>query len=100
MTETILDVAQLILTLGVGAVVFLRVGPSRRMRRRAEIATMAVNYARQMAAPTTTNHDKLRTALESAQRLDAADNGKRDYSDAELRIAIEAELGRQKAAGP
>lgn len=100
MTEIILDVAQLVLTAAVGVVAFMRIGPSRRMRRRAEIATMAVNYARQMATATTTNGDKLRAALESAQRLDAADNGKRDYSDAELRIAIEAELGRQKAAGP
>ena len=29
-------------------------------------------------------------------RLDAGDNGKRDYSDAQLRIAVEAELNRSQ----
>lgn len=56
-----------------------------------EVAVRAVAYAEQMGG---TNEEKLRHAIGAAQRLDAGDNGKRDWSDAQIRIAIEAELMR------
>lgn len=87
------DIAQTVLLVGVLVVSFLRLGPGRRARRREEIASMAVDYAEQMGGD---GRQKLTHALGAAQRIDAADNGRRDYSDAELRIAIEACLGRSK----
>lgn len=57
----------------------------------ASYAKQAVAYAEQMGG---TNEEKLRHAIGAAQRLDAGDNGKRDWSDAQIRIAIEAELSR------
>lgn len=59
----------------------------------AEIAVRSVAYGEQMGSSPA---EKLRHAVASAQRLDAGDNGKRDFSDAQLRIAIEAELARSK----
>jgi len=58
-----------------------------------EIAVRAVAYAEQLggSAP-----EKLAHAIHAAQRLDAGDNGKRDFSDAQLRITIEAELSLKK----
>jgi len=41
---------------------------------------------------------KKRAALTFAQKLDAGDNGQRDFSDAELSIAIEAAVNRAAAA--
>jgi hypothetical protein len=40
---------------------------------------------------------ELRHAIGAAQRLDAGDNGKRDWSDSQIRIAIEAALARRKS---
>jgi len=57
----------------------------------AEVAVRAVAYGEQMGK---TPAEKLRHAVGAAQRLDAGDNGKRDWSDAQIRIAIEAELRR------
>lgn len=91
-SERILDVTQLVLTLAAIGAAFLKLGPGRRARRREEIARMAVDYAEQMGG---TPQAKLTHALAAFQKLDAADNGKRDYSDAEARIAIEAAVGRQ-----
>ena len=59
----------------------------------AEVAVRSVAYGEQMGK---TAEEKLRHAVGAAQRLDAGDNGKRDGSDAQLRIAIEAELNRGK----
>ena len=56
------------------------------------IAAQAVAYAEQLGG---TGPAKLAAALEAAQRLDAGDNGRRDFSDAQLRIAIEASLRAQ-----
>ena len=53
------------------------------------IAGKAAHYAEAIGG---TGAEKLATALQAAQRLDADDNGKRDYTDAQLRIAIEAVL--------
>lgn len=59
----------------------------------AEIATRAVAYGEQMGK---TPAEKLRHAIGAGQRLDAGDNGKRDWTDPQLRVAIEAELNRSK----
>jgi hypothetical protein len=91
--ELTLDISQLVLTAAVLVVALLRLGPSRRSRRRLEIAAMAVDYAEQMGG---TNPEKLTHAIGAFQRIDLADNGKRDYSDAEARIAVEAILGAKK----
>lgn len=56
-----------------------------------EIAVRAVAYGEQMGK---SPDEKLRHAIGAAQRLDAGDNGKRDWTDAQLRIAVEAELNR------
>lgn len=55
-------------------------------------AKQAVDYAEQMGG---TSSEKLRHAIGAGQRLDAGDNGKRDWSDAQIRIAIEAELANR-----
>ena len=58
----------------------------------AGIAAQACAYAEQTGG---TNTEKLRHALEAARRLDADDNAQRDFTDAQLRIAIEAHLSKQ-----
>lgn len=89
--EIILDGVQILL--GVAALVLLvrKHGPTKRAMRLNEIAMMAVDYAEQMGG---TAPQKLAHALGAAQRLDLKD-GKRDYSDAELRIVIEATVARR-----
>lgn len=57
----------------------------------ASYAKQAVAYAEQMGG---TGEEKLRHAIGAVQRNDAGDNGKRDWSDSQIRIAIEAELRR------
>lgn len=59
----------------------------------ARYADEAVAYAEQMGGDAKA---KLRTALEACKLRDAGDNGKRDWTDAEHRIAIEAAVGRLK----
>jgi len=59
-----------------------------------QVAVQAVAYGEQMGK---TPEEKLRHAVGAAQRLDAGDNGKRDWSDAQIRIAIEAEIQRAKS---
>ncbi len=90
--EMFLDVLQAVLTAAVLVVTMLKLGPAKHARRRDEIARMAVDYAEQMGGD---SKAKLAHALSAFQRIDAADNGRRDYSDAEARIAIEATLGRR-----
>lgn len=58
----------------------------------ASYAKQAVAYADQMGG---TGEEKLRHAIGAAQRLDAGDNGKRDWSDSQIRIAIEAALAHR-----
>lgn len=59
-----------------------------------QYAAQAVSAAEQLGG---TPGEKLRKALDAARALDAGDNGRRDWSDAQLRIAIEAEVGRRKS---
>lgn len=59
----------------------------------AEVAVRSVAYGEQMGK---TPAEKLKHAVGAAQRLDAGDNGKRDWTDAQLRIALEAEINRSK----
>ena len=56
-----------------------------------EYALQAVAYAEQVGG---SGAEKLRHAIEAAQKLDAGDNGRRDWSDAQIRIAIEAALSK------
>jgi len=74
----------------VSLVVSLR---KRRGLSLSEIAVRSVAYAEQMGGGA---YGKLRQAVEAGQRLDAGDNGRRDFTDAQLRVAIEAELARGK----
>ena len=53
------------------------------------IAQRSVDYAEQMGGDSET---KLKTAIAAAKRLDNDDNDLRDFTDAQLRIAIEAVL--------
>lgn len=57
-----------------------------------EVSLRGIAYAEQVGG---TSEEKLRHAIHAAQRLDAGDNGKRDYTDAQIRIAIEAELANR-----
>lgn len=89
--ETILDVVQIVLSAAALVAILLKHGPTKRAMRLNEVAMMAVDYAEQMGG---SSEEKLRHAVGAAQRLDMKD-GKRDYSDAELRIAIEATVARR-----
>lgn len=64
----------------------------RRVQYRDEMASLACAYAEQMGGA---RDAKLTHALGAFARIDEADNKRRDYSDAEARIAIEAHLGRK-----
>ena len=59
----------------------------------ASYAAQAVAAAEQLGG---TKAEKLRKALEAARILDAGDNGRRDWSDAQIRLAIEAEVSKLK----
>lgn len=58
-----------------------------------EIALRSIAYGEQVGK---TNEEKLRHALFAGPRLDAGDNGKRDFTDAQLRIEIEALIKERK----
>ncbi len=90
--ELILDVTQLVLSVACLVALLLKHGPSKRSLRLNDLAMMAVDYAEQMGGEPS---QKLAHALGAAQRLDMKD-GKRDFSDAELRIVIEATVARRK----
>lgn len=57
-----------------------------------QYAKVAVDYAKQIGG---TGEEKLRHALGCFDRLDAGDNGKRDWTDAQARIFIEAEIANR-----
>lgn len=90
MTTDLLASLVAVLASVVSLVVSLR---KKRGLSLAEVAVRAVAYGEQMGK---TPEEKLRHAIGAGQRLDAGDNGRRDWSDAQLRIAIEAEIQRSK----
>lgn len=59
----------------------------------AAYADQAVAAAEQFGG---TGPEKLRKALDALRALDAGDNGRRDWTDAQHRIAIEAAIARAK----
>ncbi|UOF79748.1 hypothetical protein [Caudoviricetes sp.] len=54
-----------------------------------EIALRSIAYAKSLG---TAAADFRQVACHAGSRLDASDNGKRDFTDAQIRIAIDAEL--------
>lgn len=64
---------------------------SARLLTLQHIAAQAAGVGEQLGS---TPADKLQHAMSAARALDMADNQTRDFTDAELRIAIEAHLGR------
>jgi hypothetical protein len=68
-------------------------GLNARARRRVSYARAAVAYARSLGG---TPEAQLRGALHHFALLDEADNGRRDYSDAEARLSIESVRGEVK----
>lgn len=63
--------------------------PEQRIEQRNAYAKASVAYAEQIGGE---NDKKLLHAISAFQKMDLADNGKRDYSDAEARIAVESVL--------
>lgn len=57
-----------------------------------QYAKVSVDYGEQIGG---TSEEKLRHALGCFDRLDSGDNGKRDWTDAQARIFIEAELANR-----
>ena len=84
-TDTIMSIVSSLLA-AAAVVISLR---KKRGLSLTELAVRAVAYGEQMGK---TPEEKLRHAIGAAQRLDAGDNGKRDWSDAQLRIAVEAQV--------
>lgn len=64
-----------------------------RTALREKYAKDAVAYAEQLGA--STRRTKLDHAVGYFQKMDESDNGHRDFTDAEIRLAIEARLGAQ-----
>lgn len=58
----------------------------------AQIATLACDSGEHNESPTV---PRWRISHEAAVRLDESDNGQRDYSDAQLRLAVDAEAKRR-----
>lgn len=86
-TDTIMSIVSSLLA-AAAVIISLR---KKRGLTLTEIAVRAIAYGEQMGK---SPDEKLRHAIGAAQRLDAGDNGKRDWTDAQLRIAVEAELNR------
>ena len=57
-----------------------------------QIATLACDSGEHNESPTV---PRWRISHEAAVRLDLDDNGRRDYSDAQLRLAVDAEAKRR-----
>lgn len=64
-------------------------GLTKRMRRRTEYAGQAARYA---VGHTEDLHQRQEVGLEVFKALDAADNKRRDYTDKEARLAVNAAL--------
>lgn len=87
-TDTIMSIVSSLLATA-AVIISLR---KKRGLSLTELAVRAVAYGEQMGK---TPEEKLRHAIGAAQRLDAGDNGKRDWSDSQIRIAIEAALAHR-----
>lgn len=91
--EIAIHVEHLVILLAVAVLIIqtaVRAKPAKRSLRRKGIAEDAIRYAEQMGG---SSEQKKLHALGYAQIIDKADNGKRDYSDAELSVEIESLLG-------
>jgi hypothetical protein len=64
-----------------------------RIQLREKYAKDAIAYAEQLGAATP--RTKLDHAVGYFKKLDESDNGHRDFTDAEIRLSIEAELGKR-----
>lgn len=87
--ETILDAVQAVGTLAVLAAVLIRRKSDREARSRigTEYARIAVSHAKRMGGD---SKAQLSTALAAFRLADEAADGKRDFTDAQARILIEA----------
>ena len=78
------------------AVLFGAVALARSFARKrlsiSQIATLACDHGEHAETPTV---PRWLISHEAAARLDNDDNGKRDYSDAQLRLAVDAEAKRR-----
>ena len=97
MDYPIADIAVASVSLAVAVIATVR---AARHKKRAMGPETLAGYAKQAVAYGEqfgkTPAEKLEHAMHAARRLDAGDNGKRDWSDAQIRIAIEAHLKSQK----
>jgi hypothetical protein len=64
----------------------------RRKLSLPQIATLACDHGAQLESPTM---PRWKLAHEAGVRLDLGDNGKRDYDDAQIRLAVDAEMQRR-----
>lgn len=89
--ETILDVVQAVGTLAVLAAVLIRRKSDKEALNRLgqEYARIAVSHAKRMGGD---NSAQLSTALSAFRLADESADGKRDFSDAQARVLIEAEF--------
>jgi len=71
----------------------------RRKLTLEQVAGLAVDHGEQLGKGLS-SADKKTLTLHAAQRLDEGDNGRRDYNDVRLTIAIEAELQRRSKRSP
>lgn len=90
--QTVLTVLNLLFSVAAVTLLVMKRVPKTRSTRRAEIARLAVDYAASMGG---SSEEKLAHGIGAFQRIDLSDNGKRDFTDVEARIAIEAILGAQ-----
>lgn len=63
-----------------------------RIQLREKYALDACAYAEQLGG---NKQQLLASAIGYFQKIDASDNGQRDFTDAEIRLAIEAHLGKK-----
>ena len=88
--ETIVSIAAAVLAV---VSVFLSFRKQRKLSL-SEAARMGVDAAEQLLkAP----GERLAFAISAVQRLDVAADGKRDWNDAQIRLAVEAEVRRRGA---
>lgn len=78
------------------ALVFAAIATARSFMRKkltiSQIATLACDHGEHAETKTM---PRWKLSYEAAARLDNDDNGKRDYTDAQLRLAVDAEAKRR-----